>query len=133
MGALSLLGVVVVLVVGLFVFMQIAVARRARAMRGQVVGSLPGQTGVRIGKLDHALVYFFSPQCASCRAITPRVRELAQGNRAVFAVDVMNDMELARALGVMATPSTVEIEGGKIVGYHIGQIPGAVMQRFAKA
>jgi thioredoxin 1 len=125
------LGIVVV-VVGLILYMQIAMIRRARAMQGKEVSSLPGQTGSRIGKLDHALVYFFSPQCGACRAITPRVRELAKGNRSVFAVDVMDDMPLARALGVMATPSTVEIEKGKIVGYHIGPIPGPVMQRFAR-
>lgn len=123
---------VVLAVVGLILYMQIAVARRARAMQGKEVPSLPGQTGLRIGKLDHALVYFFSPQCGACRAITPRVRQLAEKNRSVFAVDVMNDMALARALGVMATPSTVEIEKGKIVGYHIGSIPSAVMQRFAR-
>lgn len=125
-GLLAVLGLV-----GLVVFMQLAVARRARAMRGKVVPPLPGQTGRRIAGQDHALVYFFSPQCGACRAITPRVRDLAKKNRGVFAVDVMSDLELARALGVMATPSTVEIQDGRIIGYHIGPIPGPVMGRFA--
>ncbi len=40
-------------------------------------------------------------------------------------------MEVARALRVMATPSTVEISDGRIVGYHIGPIPDEVMTRFA--
>ncbi len=126
-----MIAAVVMSVLGLMVAMQLAVAWRARAMKGKGVPPLPGQTGQRIAKLDHALVYFFSPTCGACRVITPQVRELAKKNEAVFAIDVMNDMALAHALGVMATPSTVEIEGGKIVGYHVGAIPGPVMQRFA--
>lgn len=121
---------IIVAFVALMVLMQLAVARRARAMEGRDVPSLPGMTGHLISARDQALVYFFSPQCGACRAITPRVRELARKNPAVFAVDVASDLELARALGVMATPSTVEIRDGKIAGYHIGQIPPPVMQRF---
>jgi hypothetical protein len=48
----------------------------------------------------------------------------------VFAVDVMQDLGVAQALRVMATPSTIEIEAGKVVGYHIGSIPEEVMARF---
>jgi thioredoxin 1 len=131
-SALSIIGLVAVLgMVGLVVSMQLAMARRARAMRGKEVPTLPGGTGRRIRAHERALVYFFSPSCGACRTLTPRVRALSAKNDAVFAVDVMKDMELARALGVMATPSTVEIEGGKIVGYHLGAIPPAVFARFA--
>jgi len=131
MSGFAAFGLAVLGFVVLMVFMQLAVARRARAMQGKAVPPLPGPIGRRIASQGHALVYFFSPQCGACRAITPRVRDLAKTNGGVFAVDVMSDMELARALGVMATPSTVEIADGKIVGYHIGPIPNPVMQRFA--
>jgi len=130
-ASLAFLLVIILGMVSLVVLMQVAVARRVRAMQGKAVPVLPGGTGGRIQRLDRALVYFFSPSCGACRAITPRVRELEAKNEAVFAVDVMTDMELARALGVMATPSTVEIEGGKVVGYHVGAIPPAVFARFA--
>ncbi len=131
MSALSILGVVVVAFILLVVGMQLALVRRARAMEGKPLPALPGQVGRRITAANHALVYFFSPQCGACRAITPRVRALAEHNDSVFAIDVLRETDLARALGVMATPSTVEIQGGKVVGYHIGQIPAPVMQRFA--
>lgn len=67
----------------------------------------------------------------ACRAITPRIRALGEKSDAVFAIDVSRDLDVARALGVMATPSTVEIEGGHIVGYHVGPIPEHVLARFA--
>lgn len=130
-GVFAVLGVVALGLLGLMVLMQTGIARPARAMQGKDVPALPGQTGRRIAGLDHALVYFFSPQCGACRMLTPRVRDLAKKSHAVFAVDVTCDMDLARALGVMATPSTVEIQNGKIVGYHVGPVPGPVLQRFA--
>ncbi len=110
--------------------MQVSIARRARAMEGKAVPPLPGTMGRQIELQKSALVYLYSPQCGACRAITPRVRALAAKNPAVFAVDVMSDMDLARALGVMATPSTVELRDGKIAGYHVGAIPFPVMERF---
>lgn len=116
---------------GLTVGLQVWVRSRATALTGAELPELPGAVGRRISASKHSLVYFFSPQCGACRAITPRVRKLGQSNPSVFAVDVMQDMEIARALKVMATPSTVEIDGGKIVGYHIGPIPDEVMSRFA--
>lgn len=123
-----------VAVVGFFALlfgMQYLAISRAKALNGAPVPELPGATGSRIAHSKHALVYFFSPQCGACRAITPRVRTLGKNNPSVFAVDVSQDMDIARALRVMATPSTVEISDGKIVGYHIGPIPDEVMARFA--
>jgi len=119
--------------VALMLGMQFWVQRRAKAMNGSKVPQLPGATGQRIAKSGHALVYFFSPGCAACRPLTPRIRALGEKNPGVFAVDVTNDLELARSLNVMATPSTVEIEDGTITGYHIGMLPESVFSRFASA
>ncbi len=119
------------LVVGMMVAMQVMLRRRARAMRGAPVPSLPGPIGERVARSKSALVYFFSPSCGACRAITPRVRALEKTHDNVFAVDVSRDLDLARALSVMATPSTVEIRDGTIVGYHLGAIPEAVYGRFS--
>lgn len=117
--------------VALMLGMQVLVRRRARAMNGAPVPALSGELGGRIARSGHALVYFFSPACAACRAITPRIRQLEQHNPNVFAVDVSRDLQLAQSLKVMATPSTVEIENGTITGFHVGPVPEAVMARFA--
>jgi len=129
-GPAVIVGSILLVLIGLMVFMQVSIARRARAMEGKHVPPLPGKTGRLIELQKSALVYLYSPQCGACRAITPRVRALAAKNPAVFAVDVTGEMDLARALGVMATPSTVELRDGKIAGYHVGAIPSPVMERF---
>lgn len=125
--------VIAAVAIGFFALMmgmQFVIRSRAEALKGTAVPDLPGGIGKRIAASKHALVYFFSPQCGACRTITPRVRELGKSNPGVFAIDIMQDMGVAKALRVMATPSTIEIEAGKVVGYHIGLIPEEVMARF---
>ena len=134
---MELLGqIVAIAAVAFFVLMtamRVALGRKARAMTGTALPVLPGAVGQRVANSRHALVYFFSPSCGACRAITPRVRALEATNPSVFAVDVTRSPDLARALNVMATPSTVEITDGTISGYHVGPIPEAVLARFTGA
>jgi thioredoxin 1 len=109
---------------------QITIASRVRAMQGKPVPSLPGALGARVAKATKALVYFHSPGCGACRPITPRMRALREKNDAVFVVDVMEDLDVARALGVLATPTTIEIDDGKIAGVFVGRVPDEVYARF---
>lgn len=126
--------VLLILVVGFVILvmaMQVLMQVRAKALAGKPLPPLPGALGERIARSKSALVYFFSPACGACRALTPRVQALGKKNKSVFAVDVSLSLELARAFRVMATPSTVEVADGKIVGIHIGRIPEEVVARFS--
>jgi thioredoxin 1 len=125
--------VIAVILVGSIIGLQLVAWARARAMVGKPVPRLAGPTGARLGGVTQALVYFFSPSCGACVRWTPKFRALSQKNPAVFVVDVMREMELARGLGVMGTPSAVEIAEGKIVAYHVGNIPDELLKRFASS
>lgn len=87
-------------------------ASLTRARVGQAAASL-GPLGDPEGKL----VWFHGPSCAPCRAMHPAVRAL--GDR-VIAVDVSEHLDLARAYGVMATPTTVRVHRGQIVDARAG-------------
>lgn len=126
--------VVLVLVVGFFALsmvLQLVARRRAARMMGQPLPRLPGATGARITASEHALIYFFTPQCAACRPVTPKMKALAERGQPVFAIDATQEPELAGALSVMATPTTVEVDHGRVVGVHIGPVAPAVWERFA--
>ena len=119
-------------ILGLLVALQIAVRLRARFLRGKPLPELPGSWSRKLAGRTGSLLYFFSPGCAACRPLTPHFK--AMGNRrpsSVFLVNVAEDLALARALKVMATPSIIEIADGKIVGYHVGPPPSDVMARYA--
>lgn len=117
--------------VGLVIWTQITLRTRARAYQGKPIPELPGPLGRSVASVDRALLYFMSPQCGACRPWTARFTEMHKHNPNVHVVNVAEDMGVARALGVMATPTTVVIEKGKIAGYHVGAVPSSVLAQFA--
>ncbi len=131
---MGILNVVVGVVVGFFVLMagmQVLVRVRARLQTGKPAPSLEGPLGKHVARGRRALVYFHSPGCAACRSFTPKLKELSRRTEGVFVVDVSQELSTAQALKVMATPSFVEIDGGKVVGYHVGAAPAEVLGRYA--
>ncbi|MBI5497485.1 MAG: thioredoxin family protein [Deltaproteobacteria bacterium] len=119
--------------VALMVVTQVMVRRRAAALRGQPAPALPGPLGTQVSRARQSLLYFFSPSCSACRVTTPCMRALREQNADVHLVDVSQDLAVASALGVMATPSTVEIVEGKVAAYHVGPPPQDVFDRYARA
>ncbi|MEZ4227425.1 MAG: thioredoxin family protein [Polyangiaceae bacterium] len=132
---MSTLLTVILVVVGGFVALMVGlnlfIRAKAKAMRGQELPKLPGRLGESIGRSKKGLVYFFSPSCAACRTLTPVVQKAAKANKNVFAVDVTQHLELARALKILATPSTLEVEEGRVVDVHVGMLPRSVMERLS--
>ena len=132
MGALlSLAALVVGGFVALVLFMQLFVRVRARLQAGKSVPPLGGPLGKHLARGRPALVYFHSPGCAACRPITPKIEELSRRKDTVYVVDVSRDLQTARALKVLATPSFVEIEAGKVVGFRVGLAPAEMLARYA--
>ncbi len=118
--------------VGLMVIMQLAIRLKVRALRGKPLPVLEAPWSKRLAGGASRLVYFFSPGCAACRPLTPRFQEMSQRHpKDVFVVNVADDLPLARALGVMATPSIVEVANGVIANYHVGRPPEQLMARWA--
>jgi thioredoxin 1 len=123
---------IVAAVVGLMMIMQLAIRLKVRALRGKPLPTLAAPWSKRLGGRSSALLYFFSPGCAACRPLTPRFQEMSQRQpKSVFVVNVADELALARSLGVMATPSIVEVKGGIIVDYHVGRPPEQLLARWA--
>jgi thioredoxin 1 len=119
---------------GIFVVMtgmNLFVRMQARKMRGRPVPAVSGALGDRLRHGGRALLYFHSPSCGACRAITPRVEQLASRSPAVTVVNVAERLDLARSFKVMATPSFVEVADGKVVALYVGAPPADLLARFA--
>ena len=128
---LTALGIGIAVLVAAMVALQVAVRARARSFTGKPLPEVPGPLGKELRRRPRSLLYFFSPACGACRAITPRVEAMRRRNASVHLIDVSRDLALARALGVMATPSVIEIERGLVAGYYVGALPDGVAARFA--
>lgn len=123
---------IVAAVLGLMMIMQLAIRLKVRALRGKPLPALMGLWSKRLDGQSSSLLYFHSPGCAACRPLTPRFQEMSQRRpNSVFVVNVADDLQLAQALGVMATPSIVEITNGVIANYHVGRPPEQLMVRWA--
>jgi len=121
---------------GLFVAffgLQIFMVRRVRKQQGKPAPELAGPAGARVAGGKAALFYFYSPACGACRAMTPVVRQLAQGDPGVFPVDVSQDMDTARRFGVMATPTTILVRGGVVERVLVGAQPEATLRGLVAA
>lgn len=110
--------------VGLLGAGQWMLARSARGLEGRPVpADLQGSEFDRNG-----LLWFHSPACAPCRTMAPHVERWV-GNGLVRPVDVFESPEVARAFGVLSTPTTVAVRDGQVVGVDVGVLRAEALSR----
>jgi len=68
------------------------------------------------------MMYFYSPNCRACKALTPVLRALSKKHKNVFSINIAKDMDTARKLGILGTPSIVLVEDGIIKEFMAGAI-----------
>lgn len=106
--------------IALFFGLQRLQVWRMQRNRGKTAPQLQGTYGKAVDSGKPSLFYFYSPSCGACRSMTPVVKEYEGENSRCFPVDISREMDVARAFGVMATPSTVIVENGVIRDFLIG-------------
>lgn len=104
----------------LFFLFQFFMIFKMRFKKGKPAPQLGGQFKNAVDKYEKVLFYFHSPGCHACKPMTPVMNELDRRNKNYFCIDISRDFEMARKFGVMATPSTVIIEKGKIKDILMG-------------
>lgn len=115
-------GILLAVVIGGFTLLQVTMILRMKLKKGKTVPNLPGAHGRRIKKGDKVLLYFYSTNCRACKAITPVVKSLQKKRKDIFSINITKDMDTARKLSVMGTPSFVVVEDGIIKEYLAGAI-----------
>lgn len=119
MNIIWTLAIVIVLFFGFQYFMIF----KMRLKKGKAAPELSGSYGKAVKNNKTSLFYFYSPSCGACRSMTPLVENYTKNSSRCFKVDVSKDMEIARAFGVMGTPSTVLVENGLITEFIVGPKP----------
>ena len=73
------------------------------------------------------IVDFGSDTCAPCKMIKPVLEEIAEEYKDrinVIILDVYENMEIARQMGVMSVPTQFFYDSkGTLLGHHVGFIP----------
>lgn len=107
-------------IVVLLFLMQYLLILKMRFKKGKPVPDLGERYAKFVDSGKKTVFYFFSPGCRACVQMTPIINRLAKTHRNILKIDVSKDMQLAKKMGVMGTPSTVLIESGKIRDFMVG-------------
>ena len=116
--------IVFVLIVAYVVFIfgiRIYWAYRSKRMKGQEIPDVPEFVRLKKGK---GVIYVHSPNCRPCKFVDPVVKKLSKELKGVSFVKVnaMENPELVRRLGVLATPSLIITENGRVKEVLIGPV-----------
>ena len=115
-------GIIAAVLVGGFVLLQLSMVLRMKMKKGKGVPDLNGAHGRMVKAGSKVLMYFYSPSCRACKSLTPIVRSLSKKHKNVFSINITKDMDTARKLGIMGTPSIVLVEGGIIKEFMAGAV-----------
>jgi thioredoxin 1 len=67
-----------------------------------------------------ALIYCYGPNCSACRSMAPNIDVIDKTTGSVFKLDISQNVELARELGIRAVPTTLVFREGKISNSTLG-------------
>lgn len=95
---------------------------KLRSSRGKHAPSLDLILTDKQRKSPKILLYFMSPKCGMCREITPIVDSLALQHSNILRIDLFEHTDVARELGVMATPAFVLVTKGVVEKVKLGAL-----------
>lgn len=73
------------------------------------------------------IVNLFATWCGPCKMLAPILEEINNEGTAVFKVDVDQDGEFAKEMGVRGVPSTLIYKDGNLVNKVDGFVPKQVL------
>ncbi len=117
---MTTLVVVLAVFCGSMIILQVTIAVRSRRLQKRRIQRLGGPLGEAVASGDRVVAYFYSPSCTESREQTPIIESLQGEYENIFKVDVGEHFDAARAFGVKTTPTTIIVEGGKMVEVLIG-------------
>ena len=105
----------VVLGASLFIpVVQFILIRRTRRMEGQDAPATNDLIDEKLRSHGQVLLYFFLPKCDACQVMAPRIDRLASEHANIIKLDARETKDIARSLGILATPTVVLLKNGKV-------------------
>ena len=104
---------------------------KAKRLMGEPV---PEELLVPKLKKGKGLIYFYSPNCRPCQMVEPVYKKLSKELKGVHFVkiNVLEKPEAVRKIGILATPSMVVVEDGRIKEVILGPVSEGVLREKLK-
>jgi thioredoxin 1 len=111
---------VVLAIVGFIVFIQLLAWINGKMKKGKKIPPFSGEIGRKIQAGNKMLLYFYTPTCGACRAMTPVIDEMKKQKDNVYKINLAKDRHIGEIFGVMGTPATVIIRNSEIEQFILG-------------
>ncbi len=99
------------------IILQIIVVKKAKKNVGAKLSDLlPDFRG------KDFFLYLYSPTCTPCVRLTPKIKDLISKGVKGRMIDLSQNIEIAKKLGIMATPSVVIVKDGYVKDVLMGLI-----------
>ena len=112
--------IIVLAFVGFFMIMRLMVWVSGKLKKGKKIPPFSGEIGERIQKGEKLLLYFYSPSCGACKAMTPVVEDMMNKKDNVYKINLAKDYDIGKIFGIMGTPATIVVNDLKIDQYILG-------------
>jgi thiol-disulfide isomerase/thioredoxin len=111
---------IIIVATALILYGQWRALRRAKRCEGLAA---PDTSAVDAGVIADKRVYFFhAAHCGPCKAISPLVDSLHEEFPNLVKVDVAENIDLAQAFGIAATPSFIAVCDGVVSEVKLGGV-----------
>jgi len=111
---------IVLVFIGFFVLMRVLVWINGKLKKGKEIPPFSGEISESIQKGDKLLLYFYSPSCGACKAMTPVVDEMMSKKNNVYKINMSKDYSIGKIFGIMGTPATIVVNESKIDQFILG-------------
>jgi thioredoxin 1 len=101
------------------ILMQVNLHRRARQMEGREAPDTSVLDGIA-AKHSRKIYYFYGRHCGPCKAMAPIIERIRQDHPNLIKLDIAEAPDLARRFGIVATPTFVLVEAGRIRRVRLG-------------
>lgn len=104
-----------------FVLMQVYLVIKSKRTAGKPIPfeNINNLVAEKI-KNKKGLLYFFSPNCHSCKTQTPIIEKLKNEFPNIISIDLSKDIGTARAFSIMGTPAIVFVNNNFVDSIHLG-------------
>ncbi len=105
---------------------------KAKSLKGRPLPEgIPNVNRLKKGK---GVIYFYSPNCKPCQMVEPVYKKLSKELKKVsfIKVNVLENPEAARSVGILATPALVITREGKIEEVLLGPVSEGTLREKLK-
>jgi len=105
---------------------------KAKKLKGKPIPEgIPNGSRLKKGK---GVIYFYSPNCKPCQIVEPIYKKLSKELKKVnfVKVNVLENPEAARKIGILATPAIVITQNGEIKEVLLGPVSEGTLREKLK-